>query len=824
MDIKIRIGASVDGDIGAIVFEPMVAAAKRARAKVRGETGGVAKDGAEAAKGSAKSQLSEERQLANHRMAMDKQVLAGHIARTRDAIKQETALKVAGEKNATAIHVAEIKARTAAEKTAVRQVASESREAARKVSSDKRALARAERQQERAQAKAEAQAAKDGGARRGALASGMGGAARNFASIARHGVGLAGDIARGAGVQFDIASGVQKRVGLQAMATDIANSGYMEGAEGAAGKRQSAGSIMADIQSVGEKFGLKQDSVGEGLNAFVGKTGDLAAGRSMLESMAKTAKATGSDFNDVAAAAGAISNKIGEVGKGKEFETVEEKAQAINKVLLALAGQGKAGAVELKDLATQAEKLTSQASKFAANKDLMRISGGSANGANIAMLGVLSQSVRKTEKGSAAQATQSAMSFVRDLTSQTAIKRLGGMQFTDKSHTMLRDPQEVIKDILSKSKGDIGKLSFLMPNQNSRAVVNSFADPYMKAYKASTGTEKEKDAAGRAAVDAAMKELKDATLSEASQNEALGEAMATTATKAEQFQQKLDRVVGDMADKLIPDLLKLSGPVVQATTAMSGMVTWAASNPWQATSLAAAGSMAQAGIGEVIKASMQASLSGASGALAGLGTAGIVATAALVAFGAGVLAINAVAEAVERDRMAKEKKLDDASKAGTELFAAEQKKNSHFGQAMVLDADGKVVPQKAGGFAADALPAEFADAEDNERIAIARKKAEEQKKILEKEAAKGEAWSSKSYLGKAGAVVGAGLKDVMSFGEAGASKELVSGMNNAGSAASFTAGIDSLSKMLGGTLKVNVTNMPAGGVPGAVVNPDGRSK
>jgi hypothetical protein len=353
---------------------------------------------------------------------------------------------------------------------------------------------------------------------------------------------------------------------------------------------------MADVQKVGAKYGINQDEVSGGLGAFVSKTGDLQTGRDSLEAFAKTSRATGANFEDVANAAGAISNKLGDI---------PNKAEAVNKVMMAIAGQGKEGAVEIKDLASQMEKLTSQATKFKSN-GAMKALVGDDTGANIAMLGVLAQAARKTEKGTAAQATQSAMAFIRDMTSVTATKRIGNAILFDKDakgnydKTKLRDPQEIIKDIVSKTKGDVTKLAYLLPNQNSRAVANSFMDPYMKAYQGTKGTEKEKDAAGRAAIDESMKSLKDATLSTTAQDKAVAAAMNTSAAKAEQFQQNLDKVVGDLAEKVIPSLLKLAGPAERAGAALMKMADFAEKNPLKAVAavagLGAAKSLAGAGL------------------------------------------------------------------------------------------------------------------------------------------------------------------------------------------------------------------------------------
>lgn len=616
MKITVRIGAAIDGDLSKILYEPLAQGSTRARAKVRSE-----------AKGSAAEELA---------------IKKDQLARERQLLGQQNAHKLALERDSARQRVRE---ETRVQEEARRQQRRTAEEQERTI---RRAAETASRLQKRETE------VRERGVR--SFASSASGTA---AGVVRRGVGVAADIARGAGVSFDVGAGVKKRVDLEAAATNLANSGYVEGGKGMQAVRQDPRAIMADIQRTGEAYAISQDTIVKGLDAFVGKTGELQTGREMLDAFAKTAKATGADIEDVAAAAGAISNKLGDV---------PNKAEMINKVMLAIAGQGKVGAVEIKDMATQMEKLTSQATKFQTNADLKGVVG-SDTGANIAMLGVLAQAARQTEKGTAAQATQSAMAFVRDLTGATSTKRIGAKAiFTDDKKTQLRDPQEIIKDLISKTKGDLTKLTHLMPNSNSRAVVNSFMDPYMKAYNATKGSAKEKDAAGRAAVDTKFAELKQATLSPQARDAAVGEAMNTTASKVELFQQKLDRLVGDMADQVIPSLIKLGPSALGAADKLGKLAAWSAENPMGALGAAAGIGLAKA-MGDQLAGAMASRLAGAmAGSLALSGLA--VATLAIASVG--LMAIDHVVK--ESDKASKGQYSDEmkALNARTELRAARE--------------------------------------------------------------------------------------------------------------------------------------------------------
>lgn len=749
MKITVRIGAALDGDLKAILYEPLAEAGARARQTVRGQMGGLQND---------------------------------IKAQTAAALKVDTAAKITAVRKTAAEELSITRDRLARERTMEAQERTHElsldRDHVRKKANEKIKAAR-----ETAKETAKLQKEREGGVRSFASS-----ATSTASGIVRRGVGVAGDIARGAGVSFDVSAGVKKRVALEEAATKLSNSGYMEGKAGPAGIKQDPRAVMADIQRTGEKFGIGQDVIAEALDKFVGKTGELQTGRDSLESFAKTAKATGASIEDVAAAAGAISNKLGDV---------PDKANAINKVMLAIAGQGKEGAVEIKDLASQMEKLTSQASKFQSNATLKGVAGTDV-GANIAMLGVLAQAARKTEKGSAAQATQASMAFIRDLTGQTAIKRIGASTlFTDKTRTQLRDPQEIVKDIISKTKGDQTKLAYLLPNQNSRAVANSFMDPYMKAYQGTKGTEKEKDAAGRKAVDASFQVLKDATLSDKSQKVALDAALASTGTKVEQFQQKLDRVVGDMADKLIPVMLKLAGPTLGAADAMSQLAVWAANNPLLAGTAIVGASAGKA----VVERGAGAVADKAVSAVAGAGALGGALVGTMIIASVGALTIAKVID----DKTAAQKK-----RLGQEAEALNTKGN-------LLALQRQAGKEEAAGGVSEETKAKIEKAkeaafEERGRIANRISKARDQQTGEGTGFVASAANSFLSFL-RADARVGGG--ETM--------EQRAKTQEDAAHLKTLNADMAMLGKAIAGTLKVEVVNLPGAGppaLPNAVTPPD----
>lgn len=794
MDIKIRIGASVDGDIGALVFEPMVAAAKRARAKVRAETGGTAKDAVEGARGAAKEQASVERQLLSHRMAMDKQVLTGHVQRTRDAVKQEAALRLSGEKNATAIQVAEIKARASAERTAVRQVANEQRQAARQTASERRvaeraerAQGRADRQADKARVKAEEKADKAGV---GMFTGTIGGGMRNFAGVARHGVGLAADMARGAGVDLNVSSMVGKYVGREKLATDITNSAYMPGQSGAAGKRQDPRALMAEADVIGKDTATDSGKVLEGIQKFVGKTGDLASARAIIGDMAKLSRATGTSMEDMVDAAGDVAANLGDV---------PDKATAISQVMKAVAGGGKQGAIEIRDMATQMAGLAASAGQFEGDR-----------GDNIALLASIAQESR--QKGGSKSAAQSVTSVQSMMGTFGKEKRLGAFKkegvevYTDKSQTQVRNVQDIITESIGKTKGNLVKMNRMFSDVRAQSAVKGFAMTYNDAKAAAVKEnpkikEDEAHKIGMAAVTAEFDKLKNATMGAKEIEDSFQNSMKTAEAKAQLFQNQLQLIADSVATKVLPKLEELGPKVAKVAEAMGGLVTWAAGNPWKAAGAALAGSISKAGFENVLQQSMGAALTGAGGALGTLGAASLVAAAAVTAYAVGVAAINAIADAKNKDDAAAFFDSATGTNAGSELRAAKAQYETEV-------KSGAPTPATA------------------QRLELAEAAAQAAKEKLEKRVEGGEHYKRRSEEGMTFDDAAKAPFNSL-FDMPGGIGEMRENSASADDLGGLKASLDRLNAIMGAPLKVSgtvdVANMPEGGVPGAAVNPVGRS-
>lgn len=343
-------------------------------------------------------------------------------------------------------------------------------------------------------------------------------------------VGLAEEIAQGMGIDLSVASHMANAQETQRRVAEVVNAGYIPGAAGAQGQLQNRGEVQADIFKAADAGAFSHNDVAGGLQKFVGLTGDLETGRKSLEAMARLSRATGTNFEDMEMAAGEVSNHL---------ENVPDKAAAIEQVMRIVAGQGKLGAVEIRDMAHQMAKIASQAGKF---------EGGTAK--NIGDLGILAQESKlRGGSASAVQAATAVVSFASDITKGTTLKHWAGAHlspFTDSSKTTLRSPEELIMEALKYSKGDLTKLGNLFPNKQSMRAVAGFAAVYRDHH----GDEKSK----LEAVTAEFDHLRAAQLTAEEVQRAYTEAVHTGESAAQLANNKLDEMASSIQAALIPAL------------------------------------------------------------------------------------------------------------------------------------------------------------------------------------------------------------------------------------------------------------------------------
>jgi len=523
-DIRIKVGAALDRSTLS-AFESIVGAAKRARAGIsqserqgQQEAKTIAREQERTARSAARAAEREARSAAHAKAQAEREAgreierEAKRLARERENI----------DRNAHRAAVREAK-----------QAADEQKRIARTLNDEHNRIAKG-----RADFRDRAGAAAGRLAYRGVRAAG------------RAAVGMVGDLSRGAGVNFNLGSLAEKNVDLETQATQLSNAGYKEG-----GQRENPNDLVNKVRSVAIATATDASDPMAALQAFVAKTGDLKAGEDSLLELAKLSKATGTNIEDMADAAGDVSNTLGDM---------PNKGEAIAQVMRQIAAQGKLGAIEIKDLATQMAQVASASNQF---------EGDPAK--SIATFGALAQFSR--QKGFSASATQAATSTTAFTNTFAKGARLDAFQKygvkTEGAGGKNRDPIEIILSALRATKGDARKMGEMFSDVRGKAIVSPFTGSFKAAYEKSTGTEQEKLDAATKAVREEFDKLRDATMSNEELQDSFAAAMATDASQAQLFNNQLQTVTAELQSALYPALKDLSPLFLSAATSLADFIT-----------------------------------------------------------------------------------------------------------------------------------------------------------------------------------------------------------------------------------------------------------
>lgn len=544
------------------VFRPAIEAANRAKAAIEKSTRATADARVRATKAGLSQEEREYAKLVKttEKWRQEEVKAADKAAKAQAAATTKAAKVEAAEADKLAKHWQMVRQKSAdyAMRLAEKQASEEMRAEKRKTRELEQEMAKRKRDYDRywsdqarknnasadrlSATKAEESAAMRAGGARAASLAGRGlRAAGGFAAS------VAMDLARGAGVETDFGAMAQKNFALTQSAQDIANSGYQAG-DARNGLRVSANALAEDSLRVGKRTGTDADDAMAGLADFTSKTGDLATGREILESMAKLSKATGANLSDMMSAAGGVSMAMGDT---------DNKAEKLNQIMNSFAAQGKLGAVEIKDLASQMDKLSAQAGQFEGNL-----------ADNMVMLGALAQSARKG--GGAASATQASTSVAAFTSMLKTPKRAEefkaatGVEVFNKKG-MLRNPEEIIIEALRAKGMNPTEFKKIFANvQGGRAVEESAT-----LYRQAGG-----GAAGEAAVRANFDQLKKASIDAAEAAESFALAMKQPKSQAEVFNQTMRETTLKMQNELTPALVALAPAGVEAAKATAKFVAW----------------------------------------------------------------------------------------------------------------------------------------------------------------------------------------------------------------------------------------------------------
>lgn len=429
---------------------------------------------------------------------------------------------------------------------------------------------------------------------------------------------VAGDILRGAGVDFSVAGSVQRAVGLNTSAIQLANqeriaTGSTRGAkfyENLA--RQTADATHSDpaaMQALASRFAAR-----------TGQYGNLDQ---IVPQLASLAKVSGADPDQIGSAAGMV------------FQQMKDQPDAIAKtieVMRTIIGQSAEGAVDMPDYASQLGRIAAGAFKFTGDR-----------GRNIAALSALTQLSMERGATSAADAARSTGSFVSTLGKGARLAQFeeaGVRVYTDDTlgkdgkvvagdrRTTLRPLEEIIKDSFEATGGNIPQLGKMYMDVLGRKGVESLG----AVYQGAGGGD-----AGIAAIQAEFDRYMRATISKDVEDQNMRDIADSPAAKAQRFQNNLDKIAASMADKVLPAMEKLAPLALDFVSAFGGVIKFTAEFPIAALAVAASLAVLRAAVESSARAMLEQAIlarTGRAGGVAG-SVAGAAGGGAIVGAGGG---------------------------------------------------------------------------------------------------------------------------------------------------------------------------------------------
>jgi len=530
--------------------------------------------------------------------------------------------------------------------------------------------------------------------------------------------GIASRVAQGvlnAGGGFSLEDSVQRELSFRGKASEIAN------------KTQTGISqtrLQNTARAVAVEQGVDPEEILKGYEQ-VTKLNDAALPQALriMPDMAKLATVTGTDMGDMGALAANITAAADQEGRtykdefGKTQKGISDKD--LKRQLRVFTRQGIEGGVEVSDFARYGSRITAGAGLFTKRN---------ANGEydfnelerNEAKLGMAAQVARqKGGAATAAEATLAAQRFGTDLQKKAGALKEAGVDVADKDGN-LRGMDDIIVDMLQK-KSKVTEISDFKIGERGNRVLTGFADVY------NTAESQKKGSGAQAVRDVFAKGQKD--ISEAEVNEKFRKRMAETDKQLNVAMTKLRMEVGT---RLVPKLHELIKPLtaaipvfVRLLDGLIGIADWASNNPFSAIGVALTAAIgkevAAAGLQQVLQKALASSL------------------------GTGALSVASAVMTVAMARMVIEEMAKEEDKAQTDT--------SNAGIA-ALNARSLLKP---GGIQSKE------DLDKAKEVA-----AGLQGSIKERESV-GVGGSTLQY---GAALVGAGIRDSLTFGQAGALKEV----------------------------------------------------
>lgn len=459
---------------------------------------------------------------------------------------------------------------------------------------------------------------------------------------------------------FGIADAVQKQFSLEHEAALFSNQ------SSTTGQRVATKDIMAKARAVAMENGVDATDVARGMTGYFAKASDAPGAMANADLFAKLSKATGADMVQLATVAGQL--KV-------QNPSLDDKQ--MRNMMLGIVGQTRHGAVDMVDLAAHVPVITGSAVMYGGDQAL-----------NQRKLIGLSQVAMRTA-GDSAEAATAVQHFGLDVAGNADKMKKAGITVKDKNGG-LKDPSEIIADIMEKTHGDIGKIKDL-----------GIGDRSIRLFTASLGTYK---SGGR---DAVAKDIAQFTNGGYDEKGLAADVANVQAGSGERFHKAVDRVSEIIQERLAPYLERFAdrlpelepkiGAAIDAFQSIAdAFIDHPIAGVGAIIALQVGKDVAAAQIGNVIAAGIARAL----GVSAGSGAAAGAGSAAGGAGGGGVSAIGVVAGAVAMGNSMRNTVADTSAGAKIEADLRSGKITPEQAQKMVNDAKAT----NAGTSAKDILP------------------------------------------------------------------------------------------------------------------------
>lgn len=190
------------------------------------------------------------------------------------------------------------------------------------------------------------------------------------------------------------------------------------------------------VRAASSEVGLSAADILSGAQAYVALTGDMDGASASAKVWSRVAQATGSTVTDIAQTAAALKQQMG------------IKPEDMERTFSALAIQGKAGAIELKDLAAQMSSIAPQWAQFAGGKGVE----------GVKQLGASLQIVKRGFGGDAGETVTGLQSLLTSVVQHSKQLGKGGIQvFTTNAKTGRKEMKGVLDIVNAISDSKLAK-------------------------------------------------------------------------------------------------------------------------------------------------------------------------------------------------------------------------------------------------------------------------------------------------------------------------------------------------------------------------------